>query len=382
MANGSGVKRFFTSHWEKIALWGILIGLFYLLKPFFLLIFLTFLITYATKSAAEWIAPRVRLGYRPVTVLVFVFFVAMLGAVGIWITPRLVAETNQVLTTLAGDGENQTSEKVDRFVESIVVRVFGDVQGHAFIGSTGYSAVMETLKDETAKAFKSAMPDMLAALLRLVKLGWELLVALLLAIIFSFILVMDWRRIAESTRKLDRSRVRTFYIGAAPHLQAFAGVLGKAFRAQAIIAACNTVLTGVGLWLFDVPNVVLLSAIVFLCGFVPILGTFLSSVPILLFGVQAGGLALVLKLVVLIGLVHAFEAYILNPRITAGVLHAHPIVVLMLLLAGERFFGAWGLVVGVPIGCYVISVLTTCDDGGADGSAGDEDDCGPTGSGG
>lgn len=363
MAEASGVKRFFTSHWEKIALWAILIGLFYLLKPFFLLIFLTFLITYATKSAVEWIAPRVSLGYRAVTVLVFMLFVTAIGAVGIWITPRLVAETNQVVTALAGESESQPSGQVDRFVESIVVRVFGDVQGHAFIESTGYASVMENMKAETAKVIKSAMPDVLAALLRLVKLGWELLVALMLAIIFSFILVMDWRRIAESTRKLERSRIRTFYTGAAPHLQAFAGILGKAFRAQAIIAACNTVLTGVGLWFFDVPNIALLSAIVFLCGFVPILGTFLSSVPILLFGVQAGGLALVVKLLVLIGLVHAFEAYILNPRITAGVLHAHPIVVLMLLLVGERFFGAWGLIVGVPIGCYVISVLTKSDDG-------------------
>ena len=40
----------------------------------------------------------------------------------------------------------------------------------------------------------------------------------------------------------------------------------------------------------------------------------------------------------------------------------HPLMVLVLLLIGERFFGIWGMVVGVPIGYYLITVLTMPDD--------------------
>ncbi|MBU1735794.1 MAG: AI-2E family transporter, partial [Verrucomicrobia bacterium] len=190
-----------------------------------------------------------------------------------------------------------------------------------------------------------------------------ILISLFLAIIISFILVMDWQRIVEKMKDLEQSRIRTFYLGAAPHLIAFADVLGKALRAQAIIAVCGTILTAAGLWLFGVPNIALLSTIVFFCGFIPILGAFLSSIPILLFGAQVGGLALVLKLIALVALVNAFEAYVLTPRITAKVLRVHPILVLILILVGERFFGIWGMVVGVPIGYYVISVLTEQEEG-------------------
>ena len=139
-------------------------------------------------------------------------------------------------------------------------------------------------------------------------------------------------------------------------------MLGKAFRAQAIIATCNTALTAAGLWFFNMPSIVLLSALVFMCGFIPILGTFLSSIPILLFGIQVGGLGMMLKLVALIIMVHAFEAYVLNPKITGNILHIHPLLVLVLLLIGERFFGVWGMVLGVPVGYYVISVLTLKDE--------------------
>ena len=363
MLASSGVKKLFESHWEQMVLWTILIGLFYLLKPFFLLIFETFLIVYITKSVVQWVVRRVNLNYRLTTVVVFVLFVSLLGAVGAWVGPQLIVESNQVLVEFAGEGEQQTQEKINRFVEKIVVKSMGEEKAQAVIESGEYAAMMDSVKGEVTKAVKAALPHVLEAIFRLFRLGWHILISLFLAIIFSFILVMDWQRIVGKMKNLEQSRIRTFCLGAAPHLIAFADVLGKALRAQAIIAVCNTILTATGLWLFGVPNIALLATIVFFCGFIPILGTFLSSIPILLFGVQVGGLMLVCKLVVLIMIVHAFEAYILNPRITATVLHVHPILVLILLLVGERFFGIWGMVVGVPIGYYVISVLTKQEEG-------------------
>lgn len=363
MLASSGVKKFFESHWEQMVLWAILIGLFYLLKPFFLLIFETFLIVYITKGVVQWVVRRVNLNYRLATVIVFALFVSLLGAIGAWVGPQLVIESNQVLEKFAGEGEQQTQEKINRFVEKIVVKSMGEEKAQAVIESGEYAAIMKSAKDEAAKAVKAALPHVLEYILRLVRFGWHILISLFLAIIISFILVMDWQRIAGKMKDLEQSRIRTFYLGAAPHLVAFADVLGKALRAQAIIAVCNTALTAIGLWFFGVPTIALLSTIVFFCGFIPILGTFLSSIPILLFGVQVGGLVLVFKLIWVITIVHAFEAYVLNPRITAKVLHVHPILVLILILVGERFFGIWGMVVGVPIGYYLISILTQQEEG-------------------
>ncbi len=354
----TGVKNFFERHWEQIVLWAILVGLFYLLKPFFLLIFETFLIVYLTKSVVQWIVQRTKLNYRLTVVAVFVLFVSLLGVIGAWVGPQLVAESNRVFLEFTGDGEQQTQEKIDRFVEKIVVKSMGVEKAQEVIESGEYAAVLDSVKGEVANVVKTALPHVLNAIFRLFKLGWHIMVSLLLAIVFAFILVMDWRRIVEKMKGLERSRIRTFYLGAAPHLVAFADVLGRALCAQAIIAVCNTILTAIGLWIFGVPNIALLSTIVFFCGFIPILGTWLSSIPILLFGIQVGGMAMVFKLIALVAIVHAFEAYVLNPRITAKVLHVHPILVLILILIGERFFGIWGMVVGVPIGYYIISVLT------------------------
>lgn len=362
MFKGSGVKKFFWNNWEPMVLWTILIGLFYLLKPFFLLIFETFLITYITKGLVQWAVQRLGLNYRLMTVMVFLLFVGLLGATGAWIGPKLIVESNQIIADLAGEGDQQTREKINRFAEKIVINIVGEQKAQAVIGSSGYTSLMQAMKEEASKAVMAALPRVLEGLLFIAKLGWKIMISLFLAIVFSFILVMDWQRIIAKVRELEQSRIRTFYLGAAPHLLAFADVLGKAFRAQVIIAICNTLLTALGLWVFAVPNIAVLSTVVFFCGFIPILGTFMSSIPILIFGLQAGGLVLVAKLIALIAIVHGIEAYVLNPRITSNILHIHPILVLVLLLIGERFFGIWGMVVGVPIGYYILSILTTKDE--------------------
>ena len=362
MLEGSGVKKLFANNWEKMALWAILIGLFYLLKPFFLLIFETFLITYSTKIVIQWAVTRLKINYRLTALIVFVLFVTILGAASAWIVPKLIIESNRIVKDFTGSGDQQTREKINGFVESIVVKVVGEEKAQNIIDSDEYTAMIEVLKTESTKAVKAALPRVLETLLHLVKFCWEILFTLILAIIFSFILVMDWQRIARTMKELEKSRIRSFYVGAAPHLHAFANVLGKAFTAQAIIAICNMLLTAAGIWFFQVPNIALIMTVVFLCGFIPIVGTFISSIPIMIFGIQTGGLLLVFKLMILIAIVHAFEAYLLNPKITGNVLHVHPILVLILLLVGERFFGIWGMVVGVPIGYYVISVLTMKDE--------------------
>ncbi|GEM_PF-625274 len=358
----SGVRRFFEQHWEKMVLWTILIGLFYLLKPFFPVIFGTFLITYIARSVVYLLVKKFRMNYRAATILFFIAFIGVMIGAGIWIGPKLVMESKRILDDFAADNSEKTNEKINEFAEKIVRQVFGNEKGNIMIGSEEYTEIVESLKEKTANTVKMYMPNVIDPLLKVINLGWKITVAILLSTLFSFMIVWDWQKIARKMNELGKSRIRTFYLGAAPHIQAFANVFGKALQAQAIIATCNTVLTAIGLWYFQVPNIALLSAIVFICGFIPILGTFMSSVPILLFGIKVGGIALAVKLIAFVALIHAFEAYVLNPRITGEALRTHPLLIIILLLIGERFMGIWGMVIGVPLGFYLITILTTRDE--------------------
>jgi predicted PurR-regulated permease PerM len=176
----------------------------------------------------------------------------------------------------------------------------------------------------------------------------------LLALLFSFLILIDLNRIKAGISRLRNSRVGDFYEEAAPPIARFGILLGRAIEAQAAIAVVNTVLTLVGLLLLDIPLVAMLSVIVFVCSFVPVLGVFISTTPIVLVALNTGGPALSLAAIALVIVIHAIEAYILNPIIYGKHLKLNPVLTLIILYVGYHAFGLWGMLLGVPVARYFI----------------------------
>ena len=135
--------------------------------------------------------------------------------------------------------------------------------------------------------------------------------------------------------------------------QSLSGVV----RGQFTICLVNGGLTLVGLLLFGVKFAFLLATIATLFSLIPIFGTIISSVPIVLIALADGvqkGFALLLWIVG----IHALEAYFLNPKIMGEAARIHPVVVAFSLIAGERLFGLWGALFAVP----VASIAVACFD--------------------
>jgi predicted PurR-regulated permease PerM len=176
----------------------------------------------------------------------------------------------------------------------------------------------------------------------------------LLALLFSFLILIDLGRIKRGIGRLKNSRVGDFYEEAAKPIVRFGVLVGRAIEAQASIAVVNTVLTLIGLLLLDIPLVAMLSVIVFLCSFVPVLGVFISTTPIVLVALNAGGPALSLWAVGMIVVIHAIEAYLLNPIIYGRHLKLNPVLTLIIVYLAYHGFGLWGMLLGVPVARYFI----------------------------
>jgi predicted PurR-regulated permease PerM len=83
---------------------------------------------------------------------------------------------------------------------------------------------------------------------------------------------------------------------------------------------------------------------VFIFGFIPVFGTFLSGVPILIIGYGYGSnphdsLIIVGAILAMIAIVHAVEAYYLNPKIVSSYVHFPVFITFVILLVSEHFFG-------------------------------------------
>jgi len=130
--------------------------------------------------------------------------------------------------------------------------------------------------------------------------------------------------------------------------------LAGVVRGQVTICIVNGVLTFAGLLLFGVKFAFLLATVATFFSLIPIFGTIISSVPIVIMALAQSWRAGLGMLFWIIG-IHALEAYFLNPKIMGNAARMHPVVVVFALIAGEQTYGLLGALFAVPVAAIVVA---------------------------
>lgn len=129
--------------------------------------------------------------------------------------------------------------------------------------------------------------------------------------------------------------------------------LAGVIRGQLLICLVNGALTFLGLVIFGVKYSFLLALIAGLFSLVPIFGTIISSIPIVVIAMVSSNdgspFAPALGMVAWISGIHLLEANVLNPKIIGDSAHIHPVLVIFSLLAGEHVFGLVGALLAIPV---------------------------------
>ena len=352
---------------EKWMIWLTLIVIIVLLRHLFPVIFLTFVLTYIGNTLVKAMTrrlPRRRLNL----VLIFVLFLLILTGVGVFVVPRMFSEARQLaLAYISRDAaahelvggapaapvdpptETMIDRQTRRYVDTILIHLFGADTFHSFEQSDAYDALL-TRVEQSIRGF---IPKVIAGVGAFVNSSIAIFFQFLLSIILSFLILWDLPSLRRGIQALATGRTAEIYEEIAPGMTAFGVMLGRAFEAQTGIAVTNAMLTSIGFLILGIPSMALLATIVFFCSYIPVVGVMLSTLPAALFAFKAGGIPLVLSLVVMVLIVHAIEAYALNPLIYGRHMKMHPVAILTILLVGEHLLGIWGLLLGVPMAAFV-----------------------------
>lgn len=105
------------------------------------------------------------------------------------------------------------------------------------------------------------------------------------------------------------------------------------------------------------PQIIALGLMVFILSLIPVAGVIISLIPLSLVAYSVGGLRYVIYIFIVIMIIHAIEAYILNPKFMASKTELPIFYTFVVLLVGEHFLGTWGLIVGVPIFTFLLDIL-------------------------
>lgn len=164
---------------------------------------------------------------------------------------------------------------------------------------------------------------------------------------------------------VDSERIKKFFLNMIPQndRKSFENFLSRldqrlsgVVRGQLTICLINAILTLIGLLIFNINFAFILATIAGILSLVPIFGSIISTIPIVLVALTSSPITALAALLWVIG-IHTLEANFLNPKIMGDSAKIHPILIILSLVAGERFYGMIGALLAVPIMSIIVTIF-------------------------
>lgn len=311
---------------------------------------------------------RVRIGGRPVprwgAVIVVYLAVALLtwGA-AVSVLPQIYREAMRGLLDLREFLASLTPERLDAWahrIDGFLQRYGVPVDVLPGEGRTGARLSVD-VAGGIAEALRETSAAMRAQVGGVVAFSRALLAGTVSAIVFFVLFFM-----VTAFLSMDAPRIVRFFESLVPSawrhdfrrlLRGIDAGLAGVVRGQLTIMLVNGALTLAGLLALRVPFAFALAFLATLLYVVPIFGTIISSVPIVLVALTAGGPGKAALALGWILVIHALETYVLNPKILGGAARIHPVLIVLALLVGERGFGIVGALLAVPVASVFFAVF-------------------------
>jgi putative heme transporter len=296
-------------------------------------------------------------------VAVYLMLSVGLYVLGVSIMPQVYREAVRGLLELreflAGVGPERIdawARTIDGFMQryGIPVDVLpGVTRGGARIHVDLAAEIAEALQDLSGR-LRAQVGDVVALSRALLTGAFQTIFFFILLFMLTAFISMDGPRIVRFTESLVpvawRGDLRRLILGIDAGL---AGVV----RGQLTIMLVNGFLTLIGLIVLDIPFAFALSALATILYVIPIFGTIISSIPIVLLALTSGGLSLGLLALAWILVIHALESYVLNPKIMGDASRIHPVLIVLALVVGERAGGIVGALLAVPVASVFVAVF-------------------------
>lgn len=185
----------------------------------------------------------------------------------------------------------------------------------------------------------------------------HLSVNILLSLILSLLLILEQDKISSFGRKMEKSRISYFYNYYKYLGKKFLSSFGKIMEIQAILSLINSVLASIGLFFLGFDNILGLGSMLFILGLIPVAGLIIALIPLVIIAFIIGGIPKVVDVLLLLGVLHLLENYIIKPKLMSISIHLPIFFVFLILIFSEHYMGIWGLIIGIPLFVFLLDIL-------------------------
>ncbi|HEY9841030.1 MAG: AI-2E family transporter [Candidatus Sericytochromatia bacterium] len=325
--------------------------LLYLIRGVLLPFVFSGIFIYLLAPAVDFLAGQSLFGRKAprglAVMLVFIFFFLGLGILALLILPPLYEEVLRI----AQDIPRQISEFRSVTLPSWVEWVEGFNARYHF--NLNVRAFLDQMVQNILDFSRHQVAALPANMQNLVKLLLSTLSTLLVIFIVTAFMLMDLPRVKAGLLHMLPAQLRP---GALELAQAIDRDLSGTIRGQLVICLINGTLTTLGLLLLQVKFAITIGFIAGVFSLIPVFGAVISTIPAVLIALTQS-IWTALAVVGVIIIIHLIEANFLNPKILGHTVELHPAIIVFSIVVGEHFFGAVGLLFGVPVAAIIRSLV-------------------------
>ena len=315
-----------------IILLTLIVLAFLLLKPILISIILGIILAFVFYPIYKWMNKYLISGN--VTSFILCIILLILIIIPLWfLTPILIDQSFKIY---------QTAQQTD-FVTPLT-NIFPNILASEEF-SVEVGSIIHSFVTRTANSFVNGLSDLI--------LDFPIIFLQLMVVFFTFFFVLR-----------DRIEMVEYVRSLIPFSKDVQNKLFESSRAittsvlygQVIIGILQGIVLGIGLFLFAVPNALFITLLAILAGVLPIIGTMIVWLPVMIILFIAGNSFAAIG-VLIFGTLSSSMDNVLRPIIVSRMTKMNSSIVLIGMIGGLFMFGILGLILGPLILAYLLILL-------------------------
>lgn len=319
-----------------------------LISPFIFALLVAYLLQKPTKS----IAVILKLPPKMVSVILVLFFYSTIGLLFSLIGVKLISVVTALISGLPMIYETQLEPFLLNTFDGVEQAVYRLDPALVDVLNEGFDQFVNSLGED----IKNISLSLVGSLSTIASSLPEFLIKIVLMIISTFFIAMDYDALAQSISRQFTSRNNDVIQKIKQYVF---HTLFVVVRSYLLIMGITFIELSVGLSIIGIPNAVLIAFIIAIFDILPVLGTGGIMIPWTIITFFQGNYQISIGILV-VYIVVTIVRNILEPKIVGGQLGLHPVVALMSMFIGANLIGVIGLF-GFPI---TLSLLKHLNDTG------------------
>jgi len=319
-----------------------------LISPFIFALLVAYLLQKPTKS----IAVMLKLPPKMVSVILVLLFYSTIGLLFSLIGVKLISVVTALISGLPMIYETQLEPFLLNTFDGVEQAVYRLDPALVDVLNEGFDQFVNSLGEDV----KNVSLSLVGSLSSIASSLPEFLIKIVLMIISTFFIAMDYDTLAQSISRQFTNRNNDVIQKIKQYVF---HTLFVVLRSYLLIMGITFIELSVGLSIIGIQNAVLIAFIIAIFDILPVLGTGGIMIPWTIITFFQGNYQVSLGILV-VYIVVTIVRNILEPKIVGGQLGLHPVVALMSMFIGANLIGVIGLF-GFPI---TLSLLKHLNDTG------------------